>query len=201
MGAYSPAPILTPQMEARIMNEVILPTVDGLRARGIAYQGVLYAGLMIGESGPKLIEYNARFGDPECQVLMVRLKTDLLPVLIAAADGSLGRVELEWHRDAAMTVVMAAKGYPGAYEKGTEIKGLKEAASNEGVTVFHAGTRAESGRILANGGRVLNITARGKTVREACKLAYEAIGKIDWPEGFCRSDIGWRAIQREDRND
>jgi phosphoribosylamine--glycine ligase len=201
MGAYSPAPVLTPHTEARIMNEIILPTVAGLRARGIAYQGVLYAGLMIGENGPKLIEYNARFGDPECQVLMVRLKSDLLPALLAAADGSLGRVELDWHRDAALTVVMAAKGYPGSYRKGSEIRGLDEAGNTEGVTVFHAGTKTDGARILADGGRVLNITARGSTVREARDRAYAAIGKIDWPEGFSRGDIGWRAIEREERND
>ncbi|HKJ61998.1 MAG TPA: phosphoribosylamine--glycine ligase, partial [Hyphomicrobiales bacterium] len=201
MGAYSPALVLTPQMEARIMNEIILPTVDGLRARGISYQGVLYAGLMIDESGPKLIEYNARFGDPECQVLMVRLKSDLLPALLAVADGSLGKIEFDWHRDAAITVVMATKGYPGSYQKGSEIKGLGEAESLEGVTVFHAGTKADGRRILAYGGRVLNITARGATVGQAWDRAYAAIEKIDWPEGFYRSDIGWRAVEREARND
>ncbi len=201
MGAYSPAPVLTPQMEARIMNEIILPTVDGLRARGISYQGVLYAGLMINESGPKLIEYNARFGDPECQVLMVRLKSDLLPALLAVADGSLGKIEFDWHHDAAITVVMATKGYPGSYQKGSEIKGLEEAESLEGVTVFHAGTKADGRRILAYGGRVLNITARGATVGRAWDRAYAAIEKIDWPEGFYRSDIGWRAVEREARND
>lgn len=201
MGAYSPAPVLTPNMEARIMNEIILPTVAGLQARGITYQGVLYAGLMIGESGPKLIEYNARFGDPECQVLMVLLKSDLLPALLAVANGSLGKIELEWHRDAAMTVVMATKGYPGSYQKGSEIKGLVEAESDEGVTVFHAGTKADGARILADGGRVLNVTARAATVGEARNRAYAAIEKIDWPEGFCRSDIGWRAIEREDSHD
>ncbi|MBX2804437.1 MAG: phosphoribosylamine--glycine ligase [Hyphomicrobiales bacterium] len=201
MGAYSPAPVLTSAMEARVMNEIILPTVAGLQARGIPYQGVLYAGLMIGENGPKLIEYNTRFGDPECQVLMMRLKSDLLPVLLAVADGSLGRFELHWHSDVAMTVVMAAKGYPGAYEKGSEIRGLKGADAMDGVAVFHAGTKADGDRILANGGRVLNVTARGRTVLEARDRAYNAIQKIDWPEGFCRSDIGWRAIEQEDRND
>lgn len=200
MGAYSPAPVLTPEMEARIMNEIILPTVAGLQARGITYQGVLYAGLMIDESGPKLIEYNARFGDPECQVLMVRLKSDLLPALLAVADGSLGMIELDWHRDAAMTVVMAAKGYPGSYQKGSEIKGLAAAESHEGVTVFHAGTKVDGAHILANGGRVLNVTARAATIGEARDLAYAAIEKIDWPDGFYRSDIGWRAIKRKDRN-
>jgi phosphoribosylamine--glycine ligase len=199
MGAYSPAPVLTPHMEARVMNEIILPTVAGLRARGITYQGVLYAGLMIDENGPKLIEYNARFGDPECQVLMARLKSDLLSALLAAADGSLGRVELDWHRDAALTVVMAAKGYPGSYPKGSEIRGLDEAGNTEGVTVFHAGTKADGARILADGGRVLNITARGATVCEARDRAYAAVAKIDWPEGFCRGDIGWRAIEREEQ--
>jgi phosphoribosylamine--glycine ligase len=197
MGAYSPAPVMTPEMEARVMDEIIRPTVEGLRARGITYQGVLYAGLMIDEKGPKLIEYNARFGDPECQVLMVRLKSDLLGALLAVADGSLAEQHLHWHGDAALSVVMAARGYPGQYEKGTQIKGLGDAEQGEGVTVFHAGTKRDGERILANSGRVLNITARAPTVREARERAYAAIGKIDWPGGFCRSDIGWRAIERE----
>ncbi len=197
MGAYSPAPIMTPDLHARVMNEIVLPTVAALRARGIPYQGVLYAGLMIGADGPKLIEYNARFGDPECQVLMMRLKSDILPALIAAADGTLDRVGLEWHDETALTVVMAAQGYPGDYGKGSEIRGLDKAAGVEGVTVFHAGTKRDGNRILANGGRVLNATARGGSVAEARDKAYRAIAEIDWPQGFCRSDIGWRALERE----
>lgn len=201
MGAYSPAPVLTPEMEARVMNEIIWPTFEGLKARGIRYQGVFYAGLMIGTAGPKLIEYNVRFGDPECQVLMMRLKSDLLPALLAVADGSLKHIEMNWHDDAAMTVVMAAKGYPGKYERGSEIRGLAEAGRCEGVTVFHAGTKRDGERVLANGGRVLNITARGANVAEARDRAYAAIENIDWTEGFCRSDIGWRAINRENSDD
>jgi phosphoribosylamine--glycine ligase len=197
MGAYSPTPIMTPQMADTVMNAIILPTVAALRSRGIAYQGVLYAGLMIGPDGPKLIEYNARFGDPECQVLMMRLKSDLLPALLATADGVLDRFDLRWRDEAALTVAMVANGYPGAYEKGSEIRGLQAAGAIEGVMVFHAGTRRDGERILANGGRVLNVTALGRSVLEARDRAYAAIAKIDWPEGFCRRDIGWRAIERE----
>jgi phosphoribosylamine--glycine ligase len=159
---------------------------------------VLYAGLMIDKDGPKLIEYNCRFGDPECQVLMLRLKSDLLSALIAARDGVLGTFDLRWRSEAALTVVMAAKGYPGAYEKNTEIRGLDEAGRVEGVEIFHAGTVAREGRIFSTGGRVLNVSALGKDVREAQARAYQAISHIDWPGGFCRSDIGWRAVAREE---
>ena len=197
MGAYSPAPVLTPALERAVMTRIVQPTVDAMRARGTPYKGVLYAGLMIGPDGPKLIEYNCRFGDPECQVLMLRLKSDLLPALIAARDGVLDSVDLRWRDEAALTVVMAAKGYPGAYARGTEIRGLEEAARVDGVEIFHAGTEARGGRIIATGGRVLNVCSLGKTVREAQIRAYEAIDRIDWPGGFCRRDIGWRAIARE----
>jgi phosphoribosylamine--glycine ligase len=159
--------------------------------------GVLYAGLMITKDGPKLIEYNCRFGDPECQVLMLRLKSDLLPALIAARDGVLDSFDMRWRDDVALTVVMAAKGYPGAYEKGSEIKGLDEAARVKGVEIFHAGTVTRDGKILANGGRALNVCAVGRDVREARARAYEAIARVDWSDGFCRSDIGWRAVSRE----
>jgi len=197
MGAYSPAPIMTAEMNARVMREIVEPTVRAMKAMGAPFKGVLFAGLMITESGPQLIEYNVRFGDPETQVLMLRLTSDLLPALIAARDGTLKNVSLQLSGDAALTVVMAANGYPGDYAKGTTIDGLAEAAQIEGVEIFHAGTRAEGGRILANGGRVLNVTARGKTVREAKDRAYAAVGRIRWPEGFCRRDIGWRAVERE----
>jgi phosphoribosylamine--glycine ligase len=164
---------------------------------GAPYKGVLFAGLMITAEGPQLIEYNVRFGDPETQVLMLRLTSDLLPALIAARDGQLKNFSLRLSDDAALTVVMAAKGYPGDYAKGTAIEGLDAAARAEGVEIFHAGTRAENGRILANGGRVLNVSARGRTVREAQARAYRAVDLIQWPQGFCRHDIGWRAVERE----
>ena len=197
MGAYSPAPVMTPDLEREVMTRIVQPTVDAMRARGTPYQGVLYAGLMITKDGPKLIEYNCRFGDPECQVLMLRLKSDLLSALVAAHDGVLDTFDLRWRNEAALTVVMAASGYPGAYEKGSEIKGLEEAARIEGVEIFHAGTVARDGRVFANGGRVLNVCALGKDVREAQARAYAAVARIDWPGGFCRRDIGWRAVARE----
>src|SRR5690606_37138977 len=197
MGAYSPAPVMTPEMSARVMAEIIRPTVTGMAARGTPYKGVLFAGLMITAERPKLIEYNVRFGDPEAQVLMLRLKSDLLAALLATVDGVLGSFDLRWHDDAALTVVMAAKGYPGTPVKGTEIRGLEEAAMVPGVEIFHAGTRRDGTRLLANGGRVLNVAARGRTVSEARDRVYEAISRIDWPEGFYRRDIGWRAIARE----
>ena len=196
MGAYSPAPVVTDAMATRIMDEIIMPTVRAMKEEGCPYKGVLYAGLMIDDQGPKLIEYNARFGDPECQALMVRLRSDILPALIASSDGQLKNVDLRWVDDAAMTVVMAAKGYPGDYDKGTEIKGIEDAEAIDGVTVFHAGTKADDGRILATGGRVLNITATAPTIGEAQTKAYQAVDKINWPEGFCRRDIGFRAVNR-----
>ena len=196
MGAYTPAPVITDAMAARIMDEIIMPTIQGMAEEGRPYKGVLYAGLMITEKGPELIEYNVRFGDPECQPMMMRLKSDLLEVLVACAEGQLEGVTLDWHDKAALTVVMATEGYPGAYDKGSEIKGLDKAGKLKDVVIFHAGTREEDGRILANGGRVLNVTALGPTVKSAQKRAYKAVDLIDWPEGFCRSDIGWRAIGR-----
>jgi phosphoribosylamine--glycine ligase len=197
MGAYSPAPIMTPEMNRRVMDEIILPTVRALKAMGAPYKGVLFAGLMITRQGPQLIEYNVRFGDPETQVLMLRLTSDLVPALLAARDGQLKHFDMRWSPDAALTVVMAAKGYPGAYDKGSEIRGLDEAAQVEGVEIFHAGTKADGARILSHGGRVLNVSARGKTVAEAQRRAYAAVDRIDWPQGFCRRDIGWQAIARE----
>jgi len=197
MGAYSPAPVMTEQMNARVMEEIVKPTVRALAAMGAPYKGVLFAGLMITKEGPQLIEYNVRFGDPECQVLMLRMKSDLLPALIAACDGQLKTFDLRWHDDAALTVVMASKGYPGAYEKGSPIAGLEQAVQVEGVEIFHAGTKADGHRLLANGGRVLNVCARGSSVHEAQQRAYAAVDRIVWPDGFCRRDIGWRAIERE----
>ncbi len=197
MGAYAPAPVMTSAMTERVMSQIIEPTVAGLEKRGTPFKGILFAGLMITDAGPQLIEYNVRFGDPECQVLMMRLKSDLLAALLATADGVLGSFDLRWYDDAALAVVMAAEGYPGTPKKGTEIRGLKSAAEIPGVEIFHAGTRRDGDRILADGGRVLNVAARGKTVAEARQRAYDAISRIDWPEGFCRTDIGWRAITRE----
>jgi phosphoribosylamine--glycine ligase len=194
MGAYSPAPVMTPEMNKRVMDEIVFPTVRALAKAGAPFKGVLFAGLMITKDGPQLIEYNVRFGDPETQVLMLRLRSDLLPALIAARDGQLKSFDMRWSPDAALTVVMAAKGYPGSYKKDTPIAGLNEAAQIDGVEIFHAGTRSDGTRILSNGGRVLNICATGKTVREAQSRAYAAVDKIDWPEGFCRRDIGWRAL-------
>jgi phosphoribosylamine--glycine ligase len=197
MGAYSPAPVMTEAMIARTMDEIIRPTVAAMAARGTPFEGVLFAGLMITDEGPKLIEYNVRFGDPETQVLMLRLESDLLAALLSTADGTLGSVELRWRKDAALTVVMAANGYPGPPQLGSEIEGLEAAAAAEGVEIFHAGTRREGSRFFANGGRVLSVTALGRTVGEAQARAYAAIAKIDWSGGFCRTDIGWRAVARE----
>src|ERR1700727_1026448 len=197
MGAYSPAPNIDDAVGARVMKEIIQPTLRAMKAMGAPYKGVLYAGLMITRDGPKLIEYNARFGDPETQVLMLRLMSDLVPALLASRHGQLKSFDLRWYDDPALTVVMAAKGYPGPYARGTVIEGLDAAGAVEGVEIFHAGTKADGGRILANGGRVLNVSAIGKTVREAQARAYEAISHIRWPDGFCRHDIGWRAVERE----
>ncbi len=197
MGAYTPAPIMTPEMNQRVMDEIIIPTVDALKKAGTPFKGVLFAGLMITKDGPQLIEYNVRFGDPETQVIMLRLMSDLVPALIASRDGQLKNFNLRLYPDAALTVVMAAKGYPGSYTKGTVIEGLDEAAQMDGVEIFHAGTKAENNSILANGGRVLNVCALGKNVAEAQQRAYAAVDKIKWPDGFCRRDIGWQAIARE----
>jgi phosphoribosylamine---glycine ligase len=197
MGAYSPAPNMDDAMSARVMAEIIMPTLRAMQAMGAPYKGVLYAGLMITAEGPKLIEYNARFGDPETQVLMLRLMSDLVPALLASRDGQLKSFDLRWYPEPALTVVMAAKGYPGDYARGSVIEGLDDAAKVEGVEIFHAGTKADGNRILANGGRVLNVSAIGKTVREAQARAYEAVSRIRWPEGFYRHDIGRRAVERE----
>jgi phosphoribosylamine--glycine ligase len=197
MGAYSPAPVMTAEMTRRTMDEIIWPTVRGMQQRDTPFKGVLFAGLMITSSGPKLIEYNVRFGDPETQVLMLRLKSDLLPALVATADGVLKTFDLRWHDDAALTVVMASRGYPGDYAKGSPIGELDAARAVPGVEVFHAGTVREGNELRATGGRVLNVAARARTVGEAQRLAYQAVAKIDWPGGFCRSDIGWQAIARE----
>ncbi|MBX9842235.1 MAG: phosphoribosylamine--glycine ligase [Xanthobacteraceae bacterium] len=197
MGAYSPAPVMTPELTARTMDEIVRPTLKAMKALGSPYKGVLFAGLMITKDGPKLIEYNCRFGDPETQVLMLRMMSDLVPALIASRDGQLKNFDLRWYPDAALTVVMAAKGYPGDYKRGSVIEGLDAAGEIEGVEIFHAGTKSDGGKILANGGRVLNVTAMAATVSKAQALAYQAIDRIRWPEGFCRRDIGWQAVKRE----
>lgn len=197
MGAYSPAPVMTPEMIERTMRELIEPTMRGMAEIGAPFSGILFAGLMITRDGPKLIEYNTRFGDPECQVLMMRLKDDLLLLLNAAADGLLDQVSIRWSDDPALTVVMAAKGYPAAPEKGSVIKDIDEAAKLPDVQIFHAGTAVKDGQLVANGGRVLNVTATGKSVAEAQEKAYAAVKAVDWPGGFYRSDIGWRAVERE----
>src|SRR6202162_5340279 len=197
MGAYSPTPFVTPKIHAEIMAKIILPTVAGMKARGTPFRGVLYAGVMLTPEGPKLFEYNVRFGDPECQVLMLRMMSDIVPALLASCDGQLKNFDLRWFPEAALTVAMAARGYPGDYAKGTRIDGLDDAAKIEGAEIFHAGTIARDGHILANGGRVLNICATGATVAEAQQRAYAAVDRIKWPEGFCRRDIGWQAVERE----
>ncbi len=196
MGAYSPAPVMTRQMIDRTMREIVEPTMRGMAERGMPFSGVLFVGLMITDAGPKLIEYNVRFGDPECQVLMMRLKDDLLVLLNAAADGQLAHVSTRWSDEAALTVVMAARGYPGTPEKGSVIRDLDEAAA-DGAQIFQAGTAINGGALVANGGRVLNVTATGATVGEAQAKAYAAVDRIVWPDGFCRRDIGWRAVERE----
>ncbi len=195
MGAYSPAPVMTPQMVERTMKEIIEPTIRGMAESGHPFTGVFFAGLMITLKGPELIEYNVRFGDPECQVLMMRLKSDLLPLLHAAATGTLDQVSAEWSDDVALTVVMASKGYPGSYEKDTPIGSLPETAADE--KIFHAGTALKDGKLVATGGRVLNVTATGPTVAEAQAKAYALLERVSWDNGFCRRDIGWRAIARE----
>jgi phosphoribosylamine--glycine ligase len=197
MGAYSPTPFVTAEVHDQIMSRIIQPTVAGMKARGTPFRGVLYAGVMLTEQGPKLFEYNVRFGDPECQVLMLRMMSDLVPAMLASCDGQLKNFDLRWFPEVALTVVMAAKGYPGDYRKGTPIGGLDDAAKIEGVEIFHAGTIAKDGHLLANGGRVLNVCATGKSIREAQERAYAAVDRIRWPEGFCRRDIGWQAVERE----
>lgn len=194
MGAYSPAPVLTAEIEARAMNEIVKPTMKVMAERGMPYQGVLYAGLMIKDGQPRLVEYNVRFGDPECQVLMMRLGAQALDLMQAAAEGRLAKAQVNWGDDHAITVVMAANGYPGAYEKGSVIKGLDALPEDSANMVFHAGTASKDGNIVATGGRVLNVTARGNSLKEARDRAYAMTDQIDWPDGFFRRDIGWRAL-------
>ena len=197
MGAYSPAPVATPELETEIMQRIVNPTLAGMEAEGAPYQGVLFVGLMITSDGPKVVEFNVRFGDPECQVILYRLMSDILPALVATADGVLSSFDLRWYDEAALSVVMASKGYPGSYEKGSQIASLGSDGDDE-TLIFHAGTaRDDDGNLIATGGRVLNVTARGDTVTEAQSRAYAAVDRIDWPNGFCRRDIGWRAIERE----
>lgn len=201
MGAYSPARVFTPALQQEVMERIILPTVNGMIAEGTPFKGVLFAGLMLTKEGPKLLEYNTRFGDPECQTLMLRLKSDLLPALMASRDGALKDFDLRWKDEAALCVVMAAQGYPGEPLKGTKIEGLDAAAAEPDTIVFHAGTKAGAdGAILANGGRVLGVCGTGATIAAAQARAYAAVDKLRWPQGFCRRDIGWREIAREQKN-
>lgn len=200
MGAYAPAPVMTPEIVERTMRELIEPTMRGMAEIGAPFSGILFLGLMIGKDGPKLIEYNTRFGDPECQVLMMRLNSDLLALINAAVDGKLDEVSLDWKDQPALTVVMAAEGYPSNVKKGSVIRSLDKLEGIDGVKIFHAGTAQKDGNIIANGGRVLNVTAIADTVAEAQARAYEAVKRVDWPEGFYRSDIGWRAVEREKRS-
>ncbi|NIQ02076.1 MAG: phosphoribosylamine--glycine ligase [Nitrospinaceae bacterium] len=194
MGAYSPAPVFTPELKQRVLNEVMVPAVNGMRQEGIPYQGVLYAGLMITADGPKVLEFNARFGDPETQPLMMRMASDIVPVMEACADGTLDRCALEWKPDTAVCVVMASQGYPGAYAKGKPIQGLEAADSLPGVTVFHAGTKQQGDAILTGGGRVLGVTALGGNIQTAIVKAYQAVGKIQWDGVHYRKDIGQKAL-------
>ena len=194
MGAYSPAPIMTKDVTSKAISQIIQPTIDEMVKRGIPYQGVLYAGFMIKDGEPKLVEYNVRFGDPECQVLMMRLGAQALDAMLACAKGELNNYKLNWADDHALTIVYAAKGYPGTYEKGSKILGLDTISESTNIQVFHAGTKEEENNIIATGGRVLNITARGSSLKEAHRLAYETIEKIQWENGFYRNDIGWRAL-------
>ena len=197
MGAYSPAPIMDDDVTQKAIDQIVVPTIAEMAARGMPYQGVLYVGLMIKDGNPRLVEYNVRFGDPECQVLMMRLGAQALDAMLACARGTLEDTRINWANDHAMTIVMAADGYPGSYEKGTVINGLDGLPSDGNNMVFHAGTAVKDGHIVANGGRVLNITARGETLRDARDRAYAMAGKINWPQGFCRSDIGWRALDEK----
>ncbi len=194
MGAYSPAPVLSAEIEALAMDQIVRPTVAEMKRRGTSFQGVLYAGLMIKDGQPRLVEYNVRFGDPECQVLMMRLGAQAMDLMHAAAEGRLAETRVNWADDHAITVVMAAKGYPGSYEKGTVINGLGDLAEDSSNMVFHAGTKAADGKVQASGGRVLNVTARGETLQDARDRAYDMVEGVDWPEGFFRRDIGWRAL-------
>lgn len=200
MGAYSPAPVISESMSYAVMDRIVKPTLAAMAEKGMPFKGVLFVGLMITNSGPQLIEFNVRFGDPECQVLMARLMSDVLPALIACHDGTLDQIELEWNDAAALSVVMATRGYPEAYQNGSEIKNLKNAGAGDDIEIFHAGTKRENGKLTAQGGRVLAVTALGSSVAKAQARAYAAIDAIDWPEGFCRRDIGYRAIAREKKS-
>jgi phosphoribosylamine--glycine ligase len=197
MGAYAPAPCMTTELTLRAMAEIVRPTVAGMAVEGTPFRGVLYAGLMLTAHGPQLIEFNVRFGDPECQALLPRLMTDLGQLLQGAAEGVLGHMDLRWYPEHVMSVVMATRGYPDDYARGSEIRGLDAAGEIEGVVLFHAGTRIEDGRVRADAGRVLNVTGSGTTLAEARARAYAAIDRIDWPGGFCRRDIGWRVLGRQ----
>jgi phosphoribosylamine---glycine ligase len=194
MGAYSPAPVLTEEIAQKALDEIIRPTMAEMAKRGTPYQGVLYAGLMIKDGQPRLVEYNVRFGDPECQVLMMRLGAQAFDLIQAAAEGRLDKMRVNWAEDHAITVVMAAEGYPGSYDKGSVINGLDNMPEDSANMVFHAGTALKDGAVIATGGRVLNVTARGASLAEAQARAYKMVDGIDWPEGFCRRDIGWRAL-------
>ncbi|MEG3619015.1 phosphoribosylamine--glycine ligase [Magnetovibrio sp. PR-2] len=198
MGAYTPTPLVDKAMEKKIMAEIIQPTIEAMAAEDAPYKGVLFAGLMVENGVPRVLEYNVRFGDPECQVLMARMNSDVLEALVACADGKLKDAKITWKRSTALIVVMAADGYPGHYATGTQISKLDEAQGVKGVEVFHAGTKQQGKKVVANGGRVLGVTSIGKTVKEAQDKAYEAVDAIEWPEGFCRRDIGWRAVEREE---
>lgn len=197
MGAYSPAPVMNHALCADVIEKIIQPTLKAMQDKGCPFKGVLYAGLMITAQGPKLIEYNVRFGDPECQVLMMRLESDIVPLMLACVDGDLDKQAAEWDSDCAMVVVMANKGYPGSYPKGDVINGITDANALEDCFVFHAGTAEKDGQILATGGRVLGVTARGASVKDAAEKAYQAVDLINWPHAYVRRDIGWRAIERE----
>jgi len=198
MGTYSPAPVVTPEIESSIFNDIVLPVIEGMARDGVPYQGVLFAGVMIGASGPKLIEFNIRFGDPEAQVLMQRLKSDILPILLAASEGKVSELpKVEFDNKTAICVVMAANGYPGSYKKNTPIHNVDAASAIDGVMVYHAGTKLDSeGQLVANGGRVLGVTSLDNGIIEAQTKAYQAVDTIDWEDGFCRRDIGWRAVER-----
>jgi phosphoribosylamine---glycine ligase len=197
MGAYSPTPFVTPEIHDAIMARIIRPTIAGMKARGTPFRGILYAGVMLTAAGPNLFEYNVRFGDPECQVLMLRMMSDIVPAFLAACDGQLRNFDLRWYPQSALTVVMAAKGYPGNVARGSRIEGLEDAARIEGVEIFHAGTTVKDGHLLATGGRVLNVCAMDETISEAQRHAYQAVDRIRWPEGFCRRDIAWQAVEME----
>lgn len=194
MGAYSPAPVLSDAIAAQALDQIVRPTMAEMVRRGTPFQGVLYVGLMIEDGRARLVEYNARFGDPECQILMMRLGAQALDLMLACAEGTLAEAQVNWADDHALTVVMAADGYPGSYAKGTEIRGVEDLTEDSFQMVFHAGTLRRDGKLLANGGRVLNVTARGASLAEAKDRAYALVDQIDWPEGFCRRDIGWRAL-------